>query len=122
MASENGRRGFLRGTLLGAAGLSAACSLEERILFSTVQEGAGSEARPKPDLAPDRMPWGTIGKVRISRLFLGGNLIGGWAHSRDLTYVSSLFKAYNTEAKICETLLAVEAIQRSNARKRPWHG
>jgi hypothetical protein len=31
-------------------------------------------------------------------------LIGGWAHSRDLIYVSSLFKAYNTEKKIFETL------------------
>jgi hypothetical protein len=35
-------------------------------------------------------------------------LIGGWAHSRDLTYVSSLFKAYNTEAKIFETLELAE--------------
>ena len=69
MASESDRRGFLRGTLLGVAGLGAACSLEERILLSAVQEGAGSEARPKPDLASESMPCGTIGKVRISRLF-----------------------------------------------------
>jgi len=108
MASESDRRGFLRETLLGAAGLGAACSLEERILLAAVQEGAGAEAKPKPDIDPASMPCGTIGKVRISRLFLGGNLIGGWAHSRDLTYVSSLFKAYNTEAKVFETLELAE--------------
>ncbi|MCK7538532.1 MAG: hypothetical protein MZV63_50020 [Marinilabiliales bacterium] len=43
---------------------------------------------------------GKIGNHEISRLIMGGNLIGGWAHSRDLLYVSSLFRAYNTERKI----------------------
>ena len=35
---------------------------------------------------------------------MGGNLIGGWSHARDLLYVSELFKAYNTEEKVFETL------------------
>jgi uncharacterized membrane protein YphA (DoxX/SURF4 family) len=51
---------------------------------------------------------GKIGKHEISRLIMGGNLIGGWAHSRELLYVSSLFKAYNTEKKIFETLILGE--------------
>ncbi|MGQ1788093.1 MULTISPECIES: hypothetical protein [unclassified Saccharicrinis] len=56
------------------------------------------------------LPKGKIGAHEISRLVMGGNLIGGWSHSRDLIYVSSLFRAYNTEAKIFETLqLAEEA-------------
>jgi hypothetical protein len=38
----------------------------------------------------------------------GGNLIGGWAHARDLIYASSLFKAYNTEKKVYETLMLAE--------------
>ncbi len=54
------------------------------------------------------LPKGKIGKNEISRLVLGGNLIGGWAHARDLIYVSSLFKAYNTEKKIFETLMLAE--------------
>jgi uncharacterized membrane protein YphA (DoxX/SURF4 family) len=54
------------------------------------------------------LPRGKIGKHEISRLVLGGNLIGGWAHSRDLIYVPSLFKAYNTEKKIYETLILAE--------------
>lgn len=51
---------------------------------------------------------GMIGKHQISRLVLGSNLIGGFAHSRDLIYVPSLFKAYNTEKKIYETLILAE--------------
>lgn len=54
------------------------------------------------------LPKGRIGKHEISRLVMGGNLIGGWAHSRDLIYVPSLFKAYNTEKKIYETLIIAE--------------
>jgi len=54
------------------------------------------------------LPKGKIKDHEMSRLILGGNLIGGWAHSRDLIYVPSLFKAYNTEKKIYETLMLAE--------------
>jgi uncharacterized membrane protein YphA (DoxX/SURF4 family) len=54
------------------------------------------------------LPMGKIGDHKISRLVAGGNLIGGWAHSRDLRYVPSLFRAYNTEKKIFETLILAE--------------
>jgi uncharacterized membrane protein YphA (DoxX/SURF4 family) len=54
------------------------------------------------------LPKGKIGNHEISRLVMGGNLIGGWAHSRDLLYVPSLFKAYNTEKKVFETLMLGE--------------
>jgi uncharacterized membrane protein YphA (DoxX/SURF4 family) len=54
------------------------------------------------------LPKGKLGKYEMSRLVLGGNLIGGWAHSRDLIYMSSLFKAYNSEKKIFETLRLAE--------------
>jgi len=53
-------------------------------------------------------PKGKIGEHEISRLVAGGNLVGGWAHSRDLRYVPSLFKAYNTEKKVYETLMLAE--------------
>ena len=54
------------------------------------------------------LPKGKIGNLEISRLVAGGNLIGGWAHSRDLHYVPSLFRAYNTENKVYETLMLAE--------------
>ena len=55
-----------------------------------------------------KVPTGKIGPHEISRLVAGGNLIGGWAHSRDLIYVDSLFRAYNTERKIFDTLMLLE--------------
>ncbi|MDR2469614.1 MAG: DoxX family protein [Tannerella sp.] len=54
------------------------------------------------------LPKGKLGNHQLSRLIMGGNLIGGWAHARDLIYASSLFKAYNTEKKIYETLMLCE--------------
>jgi hypothetical protein len=52
---------------------------------------------------------GRIGGEEFSRLILGGNLIGGCAHSRDLDYVATLARRYNTPAKIRETLEVAEA-------------
>ena len=49
------------------------------------------------------MPLGKIGDQQISRLVMGCNLISGYAHSRDLHYVGSLFRHYNSEKKIYET-------------------
>jgi uncharacterized membrane protein YphA (DoxX/SURF4 family) len=54
------------------------------------------------------LPKGKLGNHEISRLVMGGNLIGGWAHARDLIYAPSLFKAYNTEKKVYETLMLCE--------------
>lgn len=54
------------------------------------------------------LPMGKIGSHNLSRLIMGGNLIGGWAHARDLIYAGPLFKAYNTEKKIFETLMLCE--------------
>lgn len=54
------------------------------------------------------LPQGKLGKLNVSRVILGGNLISGGAHARDLLYVSSLFKAYNTERKVYETLELAE--------------
>lgn len=55
-----------------------------------------------------QVPSGRIGNLLLSRMMLGGNLMGGWAHSRDLLYVSKLVKAYHTRDKIFETFLLAE--------------
>ena len=52
---------------------------------------------------------GKMGGQEFSRVMLGGNLIGGYAHSRDLAYVSTLTRRYNTDSKIRETLEMAEA-------------
>jgi len=54
------------------------------------------------------IPYGTIAGVRISRMLLGGNLIGGWLHCRDLKYPHQLFRAYCTEEKILQTIALAE--------------
>lgn len=51
---------------------------------------------------------GNPAKFEVSRLIAGGNLIGGWAHARDLIYVSSLVKAYHTDDKVMQTLALAE--------------
>ena len=50
-----------------------------------------------------------IGGFKMSRITLGGNLIGGWSHSRDLGYVATLMKAYNTPRRIFDTMHLAEA-------------
>ena len=47
--------------------------------------------------------------VKMSRITLGGNLIGGWSHARDLGYVATLMKAYNTPRRIYDTMHLAEA-------------
>ncbi len=51
----------------------------------------------------EKVPIGKIGDLEVSRLICGGNLIAGFAHSRDLIYVSGLLKNYFTDQKIWET-------------------
>ncbi|MCL5744429.1 MAG: hypothetical protein M1541_10970 [Acidobacteria bacterium] len=69
--------------------------------------GAPSNAPPPPD--PKRqIPRARIGKQEFSRVMLGGNLLGGWAHARDLIYANNLVKAYHTSEKFFETLAIAE--------------
>ncbi len=127
MAERTDRRCFLARGVLGATAAAAAyTSIEEDTLQAAMQDGtaAAQTKKPKTDIPPGSMPCGKIGKVSISRLVMGGNLIGGYAHSRDLMYVSKLFKQYNTEAKIFETLELAQAcgintIQVSSAAHDP---
>lgn len=113
MADKTDRRCFLVRGVLGAAAIGAAhSSIEEETLAAAIEEGKAETAQgktPKTDIPPGSLPCGKIGDVSLSRLFIGGNLIGGWAHSRDLMYASKLFTSYNTEAKVFETLELAQA-------------
>ena len=96
MKTDASRRRFLKRSLAATVAAPLVASLEEYALTSQAAE-------PKPPPTAKPMPAGKIGKVQISRLICGGNLISGYAHSRDLIYVSNLLKAYFTEEKIMET-------------------
>lgn len=55
-----------------------------------------------------KLPEGKLGKLTVSRMIMGCNLIGGWSHARDLIYTDMLFKTYHSENKIIETLYLAE--------------
>ncbi len=97
------RRTFIRHSLtaVGSAGLVGAAMTQGAA-------AAPADDQPKPAPAEEKLPCGMIGNVRLSRMLLGGNLIGGYMHARDLKYVGSLFRAYVTEEKILETLKVAE--------------
>ena len=116
------RRKFLTSVAVGAglAGLAASVSAEEKQLSAKLaadkkaKVDAVSSASKKFNWTTlkqrkGKSPKGIIGDVLLSRIIMGGNLIGGWAHARDLIYVSKLVKAYHTRTKIFETLRLGEA-------------
>jgi hypothetical protein len=94
------RRGFISRALLASAGTAAVPALSPAV-------SAAEPAKVVPG-SKGQMPTGKIGNLTVSRLISGGNLISGWAHSRDLHYVPSLMRAYNTEEKVLDTLQLLE--------------
>ncbi|MBD3273715.1 MAG: hypothetical protein GF372_00290 [Candidatus Marinimicrobia bacterium] len=111
------RREFLRNTAIGGAAISLGISREENALQAAQTKDIHATV---PEF---EVPTGKIGDITMSRLICGGNLIGGYAHSRDLVYVSELLRNYFTAEKIIETLHICE--QRgintliANIRKNP---
>ena len=104
--SENlNRRSFLKKSVIASAGTVLGLSLEEKALLASTTK---KPAETVSEGSTKDLPIGRIGSVKISKLICGGNLIGGWAHARDLMYVSELLKAYNTDEKVMETLELAE--------------
>jgi len=98
------RRDFLS-TSLAAAGVAAGAGITQHTSQAKAED---TPAAPADSTDAAAMPCGVLGKARISRLMLGGNLISGYMHCRDLKYVNSLFRAYATEEKILETMKIAE--------------
>jgi len=84
-------------------------SYEEKNLVDAVT-GASAKALNIASLKElkEKVPMAKIKDIPFSRIILGGNLLSGWAHSRDLIYVSQLVKAYHQKEKIFATLLLAE--------------
>jgi len=95
------RRRFISRALVVSAGAAVTAPAAEPAAAS---HGSG----PVVPSSKGQLPTGRIGKLTVSRLISGGNLISGWAHSRDLHYVPSLMRAYNTEEKVLDTLQLLE--------------
>ena len=99
MPDRLNRRGFLKKSVAAPAA-ALALSFEEKNLLA---QAAKKPAAGLPGGSIKDLPTGKIGNVTISRMFPGGNLISGFAHSRDLIYVSSLLRKYFTDDKVMET-------------------
>lgn len=102
MSKQLNRRAFVKAAVLASAAAPLGTTAAESGAEVTSQ---ATTPLPKP---VESLPMGRIGSVEFSRLILGGNLISGYAHSRDLPYVAALSKRYNTEAKVLETFELAE--------------
>jgi hypothetical protein len=105
MKRQVSRRGFVKSSLFASAAIPLGLSAQP----SAISGGAESSSNPAPSPA-EVLPKGKIAGQEFSRLMMGGNLIAGWSHSRDLSYVSTLMRRYNTPAKIRETLELGESL------------
>ncbi|HLP75196.1 MAG TPA: hypothetical protein VK155_20000 [Bacteroidales bacterium] len=96
MAKKSGesRASFLR-KIAGLPLLSA---------FPGVYSSSGSKNIMPSIEINGKIPEGKLGNLSITRMIMGSNQINGYAHARDLRYANTLFKAYNTEEKVLETL------------------
>jgi hypothetical protein len=99
MSDNVNRRGFLKKSII-APTAALALSFEEKALLTAA---VGKSTTPTPEISAKGMPMGKISNITISRIFCGGNLISGFAHSRDLMYVSGLLRQYFTDDKVMET-------------------
>jgi hypothetical protein len=94
------RRHFLTRSVMASAAATLGTTAAQAQAVAT-----GRAPAPRPQTP---MPMGKLAHLNVSRLISGGNLISGWAHSRDLHYVPSLMRHYNTDEKVMDTLEALE--------------
>ena len=95
MAQKISRRGFVKSSLIASAAVPLGLSGQTHSTAETPAPTGAPAPTPR-----EQMPTGKIGDQEVSRLIIGGNLIGGYSHSRDLAYVSTLMRRYNSDAKI----------------------
>lgn len=99
-AKSHGWQSFEEANLLSRGVKPGAPGGVDAVVGATIKVGKAVElSQLKQPVAK-----GKIGGTEVSRLICGGNLIGGWAHSRDLIYMSRFLREYHTEKKLLETL------------------
>ena len=105
MSKRIDRRRFIKKSLATSTGAAMAFGFEDRALLARAESASDA---PRPASASKGLPMGKIGDLEVSRVICGGNLISGFAHSRDLIYVSPLVKRYFSDEKVFETLAIAE--------------
>jgi len=97
------RRKFISNSILGAVAAGAASQLH-------ASTASGAAAKPGGTAeTKDALPKGKLGGLEITRLILGTNIITHHIHARDLNFVRTLGRRYNTDEKVLETFKEAEA-------------
>lgn len=104
MSGDVKRREFIKDTLLATAGGALALGAGGAAQAQAQPGAANPEIQP----ATQDCPKGQIGKLKLSRLIMGSNLITFYIHSRDLKFVNELARRYFTDEKVMETLAQAE--------------
>jgi hypothetical protein len=102
------RRSFLGQSMVAGLTLTGVTEFAERTLSASVSTSSEGTSRNPQPLAAGQMPTGQLGKLKVSRLISGGNLLSCWCHQRDLLFVRNLAEAYLTETKQFDTLQKCE--------------
>ena len=107
MKHDFNRREFLA---RGAVASTALCTVAPALAAgASASEAPAAPVKVSPG-CKGTLPAGKIGKLSISRLISGGNLLSGWCHQRDLLFVRNLASAYLTEQKQHDTLQMLEEL------------
>lgn len=115
MSKKMNRRQLFQKSIAASAGVALGLqSFEEQNLLAKIKDKSQDSGYDKGEKTVRdtsfKIPSGKIKDLKVSRVILGGNLIGGWAHSRDLLYVSTMIEAYHTDKKVFETFELAEEL------------
>ena len=105
MLDRHSRRDFLKTSALAAFGSAAALNARAGLSLAAP---AGVPAMPQT--FHHGFPTGKLGNLNVTRLFLGCNQVSGYSHSRDLGYVSSLMREYQTDERVMDTWQLAEEL------------
>jgi len=112
MSKNLDRRNFLKKSI-AASTAAASLTINDKVLSTELKNkpapaAQNSTSAMQKNLDTDSLPFGRIKNLKISRLISGGNLISGYAHSRDLRYVGAMMNRYNTDQRVLDTLQLCE--------------
>ena len=98
MSDGPNRREFLKGSALAALGgaIAGSTAIQSAPVAAAVNVSLPQESHMG-------FPVGKLGNLKVTRLFLGSNQVSGYAHSRDLAYVSRLMKEYQSDERVLNT-------------------
>jgi hypothetical protein len=100
MSNIQNRRDFLKTSALATVGGTVAMNSVSNGLTAAP---AGTLAMTMPETFHKGLPTGKLGNLNVTRLFIGCNQVSGYAHCRDLNYVSTLMRQYQTEERVLDT-------------------